>query len=335
MNLESALKGLGVLVAIQGIKLEATELSTGEVSEWMSGEKKPNDYRPLSHDRRGLFAFGAHGVDDLLSWSGSSSSDRSFAVDIANDGFMFFREHRSHYEIAAGTARYSITPGTGVMTSADRYAGLNISAGSVAEGFSISRRTINAAFVTAFERSAPSDFEFAPSVDLTKGPAVHLLQLMTFFRDGICADKNLEASPIALASFRETICLLMLENLPHNLSGIGRQAQLIAPRQVRRALDFAMAYNGMPITVADMAEAAGVSVRSLQLNFQRFLGDTPLGYLRKLRLEAARKDILAADASETVSQIARRWGFVNLGRFSHEYRAAFGVLPSRDLARIP
>ncbi|WFU05507.1 helix-turn-helix transcriptional regulator (plasmid) [Rhizobium sp. CB3171] len=89
----------------------------------------------------------------------------------------------------------------------------------------------------------------------------------------------------------------------------------------------------MPITITDMAAAAGVSVRALQINFRRFLNVTPMAYLRQLRLDGARQDLLTATPSATVSEIARRWGFIHQGRFSQEYRAAFGVLPKYDLGR--
>lgn len=89
----------------------------------------------------------------------------------------------------------------------------------------------------------------------------------------------------------------------------------------------------MPITISGMAAAAGVSVRALQANFRRFLNTTPMAYLRQLRLEGAHHDIVNAHPSSTVAEIARRWGFMHLGRFSQEYRATFGVVPSADLAR--
>jgi len=57
-------------------------------------------------------------------------------------------------------------------------------------------------------------------------------------------------------------------------------------------------------------------------------------YLRELRLERVHADLLgAAWESATVSQIARRWGFLYLGRFAASYREKFGRTPSETLHR--
>lgn len=39
----------------------------------------------------------------------------------------------------------------------------------------------------------------------------------------------------------------------------------------------------------------------------------------------------ARDGSATVSEIAYRWGFGNLGRFAAQYRQRYGHPPSRTL----
>jgi transcriptional regulator GlxA family with amidase domain len=58
---------------------------------------------------------------------------------------------------------------------------------------------------------------------------------------------------------------------------------------------------------------------------------TPMTYLRRVRLERARQDL--QENSGSVSDIANRWGFSNLGRFSHAYREQFGETPSATLRK--
>ena len=59
---------------------------------------------------------------------------------------------------------------------------------------------------------------------------------------------------------------------------------------------------------------------------------TPLEYLRRVRLDHAHRDLVAADPrGQTVTAIAYRWGFPSSSRFSHYYRQAYGVTPSRTL----
>jgi AraC-like DNA-binding protein len=58
--------------------------------------------------------------------------------------------------------------------------------------------------------------------------------------------------------------------------------------------------------------------------FRERLGTTPTGYLRRLRLDHARQDLIRSDQSTTtVTEIADRWGFPHAGRFAALYRRTY------------
>ena len=80
-----------------------------------------------------------------------------------------------------------------------------------------------------------------------------------------------------------------------------------------------------------MTGAAGVGVRALQAGFRRSLGTTPLAYLRDHRLDLARQAL--ATGREPVTQVAFRFGFAHLGRFSAVYRERFGESPRATRSR--
>jgi AraC-like DNA-binding protein len=104
------------------------------------------------------------------------------------------------------------------------------------------------------------------------------------------------------------------------------------PATLRRAVSFIDDNAHSDITPADIAAAAHVTIRALQLSFRRHLGCTPTTYLRRIRLEHAHRDLLAADPQrETVTAVAYRWGFASHSRFTAHYRHAYGVLPSDTL----
>ncbi|MEV6766753.1 AraC family transcriptional regulator [Streptomyces sp. NPDC051105] len=87
-------------------------------------------------------------------------------------------------------------------------------------------------------------------------------------------------------------------------------------------------------TVADLAQAAGVSVRTLEKGFHRRFGLPPYGYLRQVRLKRVRAELTAPDAAnKTVSEVAARWGFSHLGRFAQEYRKKYHENPSETVRR--
>jgi transcriptional regulator GlxA family with amidase domain len=104
------------------------------------------------------------------------------------------------------------------------------------------------------------------------------------------------------------------------------------PQTLRRAISFIEDNAHLDIRLTDIAEAIGVTPRSVQYTFRRHLGATPLEYLRRVRLHRAHHDLQAADPEvDTVMEIAGRWRFGHPGRFSMAYKEAFGTPPSRTL----
>ncbi|MDN5795311.1 MAG: helix-turn-helix transcriptional regulator [Intrasporangium sp.] len=105
------------------------------------------------------------------------------------------------------------------------------------------------------------------------------------------------------------------------------------PETVRRALAFIESSADHPIGVDDIAQAACVTVRAVQLAFRRHLDTTPMAHLRRIRLDRAHEDLHRArpDDGTTVTQVAARWGFPSPSRFSMLYRAEYAQLPSETL----
>ncbi|WP_305783908.1 AraC family transcriptional regulator [Symbioplanes lichenis] len=106
-----------------------------------------------------------------------------------------------------------------------------------------------------------------------------------------------------------------------------------APSVVRRAVAYVDGHADQPLTVTEIAAAAGVGARALQVAFRRHLDTTPMAYLRRVRREYAHRDLRAANPADgtTVTGIARRWGFTDVSRFSAAYRESYGQSPSHTL----
>jgi transcriptional regulator GlxA family with amidase domain len=106
----------------------------------------------------------------------------------------------------------------------------------------------------------------------------------------------------------------------------------------RRGFDRAVEYiRQADLTAVDqvsLCAAAGVSRRTLEYAFDEHLGLPPMAFVRQLRLHALRRTLLASRLGEsTVTELAYRLGFTQLGRLAGEYRYAFGEPPSATLAR--
>jgi AraC-like DNA-binding protein len=109
-----------------------------------------------------------------------------------------------------------------------------------------------------------------------------------------------------------------------------------APGQtlVEQAEALAFADPNEPLHISALCRALAVSERTLRKAFREAHGAPPCRYLRMLRLSRARRALLSADGKfATVTEIATSYGFVELGRFSVEYRKAFGESPSQTLQR--
>ncbi|MBT1545561.1 helix-turn-helix transcriptional regulator [Curtobacterium aurantiacum] len=87
-----------------------------------------------------------------------------------------------------------------------------------------------------------------------------------------------------------------------------------------------------PLQLADVCGAVGVSSRTLQENFVQHLGVSPMTYLLLVRLDRVRIALQLADCTQTtVAEVAHRWGFRHMGRFSSTYFQRFDEYPKKTL----
>ena len=88
------------------------------------------------------------------------------------------------------------------------------------------------------------------------------------------------------------------------------------------------------IHLRDLSSAAGVSTRTLGYLFLRNYGVTPMAFVKRERLNKARRLLEQADpARATVASIARRCGFAHMGQFALDYKRLIGESPSETLNR--
>lgn len=153
-------------------------------------------------------------------------------------------------------------------------------------------------------------------------------------QDEIDHDSPFLADPAFARQVEEVLIGRLLAAHPHNHRDRFERVATPPGRVIARAADLVRDHHGEALTVADIAEAVGLGVRALQLGFARELGTTPSAYLRRARLDAAHRALLAGDSGhDSVTTIAIAHGFSHLGRFSVEYRRAYGESPRDTLHR--
>jgi AraC family transcriptional regulator, ethanolamine operon transcriptional activator len=91
---------------------------------------------------------------------------------------------------------------------------------------------------------------------------------------------------------------------------------------------------GEVASITELCQATGGNYASLERGFRELYGLTPQAYLHAARFLRARRDLLEPQPSTTVTGVALRWGFLELGRFSVQYRRRFGESPSETIRRV-
>jgi AraC-like DNA-binding protein len=166
--------------------------------------------------------------------------------------------------------------------------------------------------------------------------ATHQWRTLTQFisRESRSPD-SLLSSPLIQAETIELVAATALTVFPNSAMGAPMAGPRCYPRPaaIRRAMLFIEDHAAEPLTITDIAAAAGVTPRALQYGFARHLEMTPMSYLRRIRLEHAHRDLEVADPATgaTVQQIARRWGFSRPSRFAAAYCALYGQSPAHTL----
>jgi AraC-like DNA-binding protein len=180
--------------------------------------------------------------------------------------------------------------------------------------------------------------EFDPVIDLG-APAAQALQAQMLglvnLAEGLGAKRNL--SPAAAANWREALLDDLLTGQRHGLSQAiqtfaGESEAL--PRALRRARDCLVAHAADPLDLAQLADAAGIGIRALQLGFQRHFGMSISQMLLDCRLAELNARLVAAPPDARIIDIAFDLGFTHVSRMAGAYRQKFGETPSVTLRRL-
>ncbi|MFJ9162567.1 helix-turn-helix transcriptional regulator [Streptomyces griseoviridis] len=168
----------------------------------------------------------------------------------------------------------------------------------------------------------------------SEAAARRLGSTITYLRDHVLADPTIAGEPLIASTSSQLLAASVLATFP-NTARTDPSAQDRTDAHsatVRRAVAYIDDHADQPVTVAEIAAAAHVTVRALQYAFRRHLDTTPLARLREVRLAHAHRELRAKAADDTtVAAVAARWGFHHPGRFATLYRAAYGVGPSDTL----
>jgi AraC-like DNA-binding protein len=236
-----------------------------------------------------------------------------------------------------GADRIVATPTTGMVFRPDRptgFAGWRTASRMLS--VKIERHCLEHELETLLDRPITGPIAFALGLDLSRRRAADWNRLVSTVTTGLLdPDSLFRRTSMTMPLVRAILSGLLL-SADHQLRPqLDAPARNIGPSTVRRARQYIEEHAHEPLTVAEVASSAGVSVRALQQGFQRALGATPQQIIQYTRLERAHDELVNSSADDaTVAEIGAKWGFPHAGRFAALYRARYNSYPSATLVAM-
>ena len=200
----------------------------------------------------------------------------------------------------------------------------------------ISGDALNWQLAALLGQTPEAALEFAPAMELEAGYGQRLAGYVLAAVADLEQPGSALLNPLTMSMFEQFIMTGLLLSHPHNyFEALRHRAAAVAPRDVKRAIDYIEANLDSAVTLDSIVAASGVAGRTLLKHFKDTKGVSPMRYVCNARFERVREALARAQPGESVTEIAMRWGFSHLGRFSVEYRRRFGESPSDTLRRRP
>lgn len=234
--------------------------------------------------------------------------------------------------IRCGNKEILSDPGLASVPHPDHTLSMEWSSGNPQIIFYAERVALETQLGRLLGRPGRQPIEFDLGMQMTAPRVTSWWRSVELLREEIVSASPLLDEPLAVRQLEQMIMTRLLLAHPNTASASLQAGVAIQSRVVARARTLMEEHAGEELTVADIAEAVGVSLRALQEGFRRDLSTSPSAYLRDVRMERAHAQLRLGDPTRTtVTEIAHRCGFVHLGRFSVEYRRRFGQSPSQTL----
>jgi AraC family transcriptional regulator len=100
----------------------------------------------------------------------------------------------------------------------------------------------------------------------------------------------------------------------------------MAPRVLRRVVEFMQANIDKQISLKELADCAGLGLSHFSFQFRASTNQSPHQYMLRLRVERSKE--LLADSSLSVLDVGLEVGFSNQRHFATVFRNSVGVTPS-------
>lgn len=282
---------------------------------------------------------GFHAVHNAVEQPGYSVNFVAYGAEVEidpgelSDFFLLQLPMRGAAHVRSGTSMVEAAAGQRASLLSPTLASRMVWKDDCEKLIVLMRRRMVEDFFETLTHRARGPIEFAPSVDLTNPVGRSIL---SHTRMLVEAAEGGAALPDAYrAMLRDGLISLLLNGLAGNFSSALHQSAIDpGSAAVRKAEDFIRARAAENISMADIATAAGIPLRTLQDAYRKALGRTLLDGVQQARLESLRNALLKPTPTLNVADAVLASGFGHLGRAAAAYREAYGESPSETLRRV-
>ena len=138
-----------------------------------------------------------------------------------------------------------------------------------------------------------------------------------------------DQATLAPMAMRELVYRVLRSEQGERLAQVARADS--QTQRVQRAIRWLKAHYAQPLRIESLAREAHMSASSLHHHFRALTSMSPLQYQKQLRLQEARR-LLIAEGLE-VARAGHAVGYESASQFSREYSRLYGAPPSRDAAK--
>jgi AraC-like DNA-binding protein len=166
-------------------------------------------------------------------------------------------------------------------------------------------------------------------------PELQRLHRLLMFLAGQLDCEGAKIPDQVMAEYEQLVMVTFLTTNRHNFSHLLERAQPApGPWQVRLVEEYIEANWKMPLNIESLAAVTGGSARSIFKAFKEARGISPMAFVKRVRLNHARRMLQEPAEATSVIDVAFHCSFLNPGHFARDYRLAFGELPSETLRNI-
>lgn len=241
---------------------------------------------------------------------------------------------RGQQTVSQGLTRHKSDPQHGILLSPGQQLQVDMSREYRSIFVTINRHIMELALSRLIGRQAKRSLVFEIDMPMQAAATASWWRTAQHYLSEMATEGSILSFPNVGKELELSLVRALLVHHKNNYSDeISRNLFELMPPYMQRAVRHIEEHYQDEIRLDLLRKVAGVSADKLCAGFRECAGTTPIGYLKMMRLMKAREQFITDTTGKSVSTVAFEVGFNHLGRFSVDYRAAFGESPSETVAR--